>query len=146
VRDLFPIPRRASNQWTLGYVEIDVFLLFLTRFLRELRAERNIFAKEFSSSSPSISDPFMEVFLVHVVVSNSYLLLKGDANAMKAGSHEMKGMEIVLLMDPKIYSPLMTTIDYKGFQLTAVALCLIEKDSLFYGSSDAGKIPFASFQ
>ena len=67
-------------------------------------------------------------------------LYHGDHWAMKAASAELKGvMSYGNCKIPNLVTPLMALIDYRGFRLIAISLVNIDKTSLVYGSSDAGK-------
>eukprot|EP01117_Protostelium_nocturnum_P004713 TRINITY_DN1709_c0_g1_i1.p1 TRINITY_DN1709_c0_g1~~TRINITY_DN1709_c0_g1_i1.p1 ORF type:complete len:1608 (-),score=618.00 TRINITY_DN1709_c0_g1_i1:52-4875(-) len=67
-------------------------------------------------------------------------LYGGDHNAMKAASHELKGLQQYYYCGiPELRVPLMAFIDYRGWRLQAVSLLPIESDSLVYGSADGGR-------
>lgn len=63
-----------------------------------------------------------------------------DEAAAKAAGHDMKS--VVHYFEAGVEAlrfPLMALIDYRGFRMTAQALLPLGKDSLKYGSSDAGR-------
>ena len=63
----------------------------------------------------------------------------GDENAMKAASHELKGLTNYYHCGVnELHVPLMAYIDYRGFRLMALSLLPIDKQTLCYGSADAG--------
>lgn len=64
-----------------------------------------------------------------------------DANAAKAAGHEFKSSAAFFDLNlPDVQIPLMAIIDYRGFRVTATSLLPISgRDTLIYGSSDAGK-------
>eukprot|EP01091_Cochliopodium_minus_P016198 TRINITY_DN5993_c0_g1_i1.p1 TRINITY_DN5993_c0_g1~~TRINITY_DN5993_c0_g1_i1.p1 ORF type:complete len:1174 (+),score=399.27 TRINITY_DN5993_c0_g1_i1:76-3597(+) len=64
----------------------------------------------------------------------------GDAYAAKIAGHELKGLKAFFNLNfSGISFPLMSLIDYKGFRLIAVSLLPLSKNSLIYGSNDAGE-------
>lgn len=63
-----------------------------------------------------------------------------DEAAAKAAGHDLKGSIHYYNSGVKeLHVPLMAVIDYKGFRMTAQALLPLGKDSLVYGSADAGR-------
>jgi hypothetical protein len=59
----------------------------------------------------------------------------------KAAGNELRGLINLLNtrhVAPGLHFPLLALIDYRGFRLTALSLLPIHKDSIKYGSSDAG--------
>lgn len=59
--------------------------------------------------------------------------------AMKAASHELNGL--IAYYNTKmqgIHYPLMALIDYRGYRLIAMTILPISKETLIYGSADAG--------
>eukprot|EP01087_Luapelamoeba_hula_P020503 TRINITY_DN7006_c0_g1_i1.p1 TRINITY_DN7006_c0_g1~~TRINITY_DN7006_c0_g1_i1.p1 ORF type:complete len:1779 (+),score=242.57 TRINITY_DN7006_c0_g1_i1:617-5338(+) len=72
---------------------------------------------------------------------------RGDGRAMKAASHELKGLMAYMACDSKfqLRYPLMTLIDYHGFRLTASSkLPIVKSASLVYGSDTYGRTIYAS--
>lgn len=67
-------------------------------------------------------------------------IYSSDMYAMKAASHEMKGLEQFLELEKisMIRVPLMTIIDYLGFRLIALSVLPINNTTLVYGSNDSG--------
>lgn len=61
-----------------------------------------------------------------------------DEYAMKAASHELKGLESFLDFSPGVRVPLICLIDYLGFRLIALSLLPINGATLVYGSDNAG--------
>lgn len=61
-----------------------------------------------------------------------------DEYAMKAASHELKGLEQFLDFSPGVRVPLICLIDYLGFRLIALSLLPIDGSTLVYGSDNAG--------
>eukprot|EP01117_Protostelium_nocturnum_P018219 TRINITY_DN7584_c0_g1_i1.p1 TRINITY_DN7584_c0_g1~~TRINITY_DN7584_c0_g1_i1.p1 ORF type:complete len:891 (+),score=348.35 TRINITY_DN7584_c0_g1_i1:80-2752(+) len=71
---------------------------------------------------------------------DSHGIYEGDNNAMKAASHELKGLEQYLRTEiDELCVPLMAFIDYRGWRLQAVSLLPIKRESLIYGSEDGGR-------
>jgi hypothetical protein len=67
-------------------------------------------------------------------------LYKSDENAMKAASHDLKGLMAFFTTGVSaLHVPLMALIDYKGFRLQAISLLPINKSTLAYGSSDGAR-------
>lgn len=75
-------------------------------------------------------------------------LYGGDEHAMKAASHELMGLrsyyDFIAFKSSEGASPplrvgYMTLIDYRGYRLIATCLLPIGKDTLLYGSCDAGR-------
>lgn len=66
-------------------------------------------------------------------------IYSSDMYAMKAASHEMKGLEQFLELEnlSSIHVPLMTIIDYLGFRLIALSVLPIDNSTLVYGSNDS---------
>jgi hypothetical protein len=63
-----------------------------------------------------------------------------DEYAQKAAGHDLKGLiNYSLASIPGLHFPLMSLIHYMGYCLIAMSLLPIGKDSLKYGSADAGK-------
>lgn len=63
-----------------------------------------------------------------------------DEKAMKAGGHELKGLEGYFHSGvDALHCPLMVIIDFRGYRLTAMSTLPIGTDTLLYGSGDAGK-------
>ncbi len=63
-----------------------------------------------------------------------------DEAASKASGHDLKGSIHYYSTGIKgLHLPLMALIDYKGFRMTAQALLPLGKNSLVYGSADAGR-------
>jgi hypothetical protein len=63
-----------------------------------------------------------------------------DEAASKAAGHDLKGSIHYYNSGVKeLHLPLMAVIDYKGFRMTAQALLPLGKNSLIYGSADAGR-------
>lgn len=67
-------------------------------------------------------------------------LYGGDENAMKAAGHELKGLQAMYQggIALNLNFPLMAVIDYRGYRVVAEALLPISKETIIYGSSDAG--------
>jgi hypothetical protein len=53
-------------------------------------------------------------------------------------SHIIPATRCLLELGTGLNVPLMAVIDYRGFRLLAVSILPISKDTLVYGSSDAG--------
>jgi ubiquitin-protein ligase len=64
-------------------------------------------------------------------------IYKGDHNAMKSGSLELKGLMRYYGFH-KIHVPLMAIIDFRGYRLLAESKLPIGPETLHYGSADAG--------
>lgn len=62
---------------------------------------------------------------------------------MKAAAHELKSV-IRYYGNDGIHVPLMALIDYRGWRLIAMSILPLGKDTLVYGSNDAGTTVFAS--
>jgi hypothetical protein len=63
-----------------------------------------------------------------------------DEAASKAAGHDLKGTTHYYTAGIKrLCLPLMALIDYKGFRMTAQAFLPLGKQSLVYGSADAGR-------
>jgi hypothetical protein len=60
---------------------------------------------------------------------------------MKAAGHELKSLQVMYQsgISLNLNFPLMTVIDYRGYRVVAEALLPITKESIIYGSSDAGQ-------
>eukprot|EP01087_Luapelamoeba_hula_P010090 TRINITY_DN2656_c0_g1_i1.p1 TRINITY_DN2656_c0_g1~~TRINITY_DN2656_c0_g1_i1.p1 ORF type:complete len:1242 (+),score=212.82 TRINITY_DN2656_c0_g1_i1:20-3745(+) len=66
-------------------------------------------------------------------------IYNGDSNAMKSAGHELKSLNAIQqLQIPGLCFPLMCVIDYRGFRVTAMSVLPINKQTLIYGSADAG--------
>lgn len=65
---------------------------------------------------------------------------------MKAASHELKGLQCLYQagLSLGLNFPLMSVIDYRGYRVVAMSLLPISKETIIYGSSDAGKTVHAS--
>lgn len=67
---------------------------------------------------------------------------RNDEAAHKAAGHERKSLNEVLkfavMSGSRVGAPMITVVDYLGCRLTAQALLPIRRDTLIYGSSDAG--------
>ena len=60
--------------------------------------------------------------------------------AAKAAGHDLKGaVHYYNAAVPELCVPLMALIDYKGFRMSAQAFLPLGRDSLVYGSADAGR-------
>jgi hypothetical protein len=71
---------------------------------------------------------------------DSYNIYGGDEFAMKSAAHELKSLTSIIGIDnSNVRLPLMCVIDYLGYRLLAVSLLPINRDTLVYGSSDAGQ-------
>ncbi|PRP79299.1 ABC transporter B family member 11-like [Planoprotostelium fungivorum] len=67
-------------------------------------------------------------------------LYNGDHNAMKAASHELKGLQQYYYSGiPELRVPLMAYIDYRGWRLQAISLLPVGSNTLVYGSADGGR-------
>ena len=72
-------------------------------------------------------------------------LYQGDDNAMKAASHDLKGlMNYYHCAIADLHVPLMAYIDYRGFRLTAISVLPLSAGSLAYGSNDVGRTVHSS--
>eukprot|EP01132_Coremiostelium_polycephalum_P000614 gene614-763_t len=60
-----------------------------------------------------------------------------DEFSMKSGGHELKSVMRYYGCDG-IHVPLMALLDYRGFRLVAMSILPITKDTIIYGSQDAG--------
>ncbi|KAH3743334.1 Histidine kinase [Pelomyxa schiedti] len=69
-------------------------------------------------------------------------IFNGDDDlAAKAAGHELKScVRFFEASDSKIRVPLMATVDYLGYRLTACSVIPISSSTLVYGSSDGGEI------
>jgi hypothetical protein len=70
-----------------------------------------------------------------------------DHAAAKVGSHELKGSILYFNALTReehrlIGIPLVVLVDYMGFRLVAESLLPIDRNTLIYGTSDAGKTMF----
>lgn len=66
-------------------------------------------------------------------------LYGGHEWAGKAADNELRGLNQVLNLDiPRLKIPLMAIVDYRGHRVVAVSTLKISKQSLVYGTSDAG--------
>jgi hypothetical protein len=67
-------------------------------------------------------------------------LYKSDENAMKAASHDLKGLMAFFATNiADLHVPLMATIDYKGFRLQALSMLPVSRSTLAYGSCDGAR-------
>ena len=72
-------------------------------------------------------------------------LYGSDELAAKEAGHQLKGLTALFnalsshVQELKLSLPLMTTIDFRGFRMVAMSLLPITKQSLVYGSHDAGR-------
>eukprot|EP00012_Vannella_robusta_P006108 CAMPEP_0206200834 /NCGR_PEP_ID=MMETSP0166-20121206/11140_1 /ASSEMBLY_ACC=CAM_ASM_000260 /TAXON_ID=95228 /ORGANISM="Vannella robusta, Strain DIVA3 518/3/11/1/6" /LENGTH=753 /DNA_ID=CAMNT_0053619297 /DNA_START=317 /DNA_END=2574 /DNA_ORIENTATION=- len=75
-------------------------------------------------------------------------LYGSDEHAMKVACHELKGHTALVScgMVHGLKLGLMTVIDYQGSRLTAVSVLPISRDTLVYGSSDAGRVVCSSLE
>ncbi|KYQ91377.1 hypothetical protein DLAC_08332 [Tieghemostelium lacteum] len=65
---------------------------------------------------------------------------RSDEFAQKSANHEIKGLNHFMdISEGLIRFPLMTIIDYRGYRLLAISSLPIGKDTIVYGSCDAGK-------
>lgn len=67
---------------------------------------------------------------------------RADHLAAKAAGHELKGLIAMFNarhVAPRLHFPLLALIDYRGYRLIAIAWLPIHKDTLRYGSHDAGR-------
>eukprot|EP01091_Cochliopodium_minus_P008798 TRINITY_DN2050_c0_g2_i9.p1 TRINITY_DN2050_c0_g2~~TRINITY_DN2050_c0_g2_i9.p1 ORF type:complete len:1349 (-),score=401.15 TRINITY_DN2050_c0_g2_i9:136-4182(-) len=69
----------------------------------------------------------------------------GDEGAMKAAGHELNGLMTYFNQNIEgLHVPLMALIDYRGYRVTAISLLPIGKDTIVYGSFDAGNTVYDS--
>lgn len=67
-------------------------------------------------------------------------LYGSEKNAQKSAGHDLKGMVNYALANVEgLYFPMMCILQYLGFCITAMSMLPLSKDSLKYGSNDAGK-------
>lgn len=67
-------------------------------------------------------------------------LYGGDEFAQKSAEHELKGMRAYLSTGLRdLRTPLFCLVDYRGFRLIVTSKLPLGKDSLIYGSADAGR-------
>jgi hypothetical protein len=62
-----------------------------------------------------------------------------DYAAAKVAGHELKGLQAYMNAGVKeLHYPLMALVDYRGFRLIAMSILPIDRDTIVYGSADAG--------
>ena len=67
-------------------------------------------------------------------------LYGSDYAAMKVAGHELKGLQHYLSCDiPELCFPMIGLVDFLGFRLIAITLLPLGKNSMLYGTADAGK-------
>jgi hypothetical protein len=67
--------------------------------------------------------------------------------AAKVAGHDLKGVKCYFNAGvPMLRFPLVCLVDYMGFRLVAMSLLPIDRSTLVYGSSDAGKVVHADDQ
>jgi hypothetical protein len=66
-------------------------------------------------------------------------LYGGDEFAMKAASHELRGLlHVHQCQVPELFTPLMALIDYHGHRIIAMSIVPIDDTTIVYGSPDGG--------
>ena len=69
----------------------------------------------------------------HGIYGNDY------ESAMKTASHELKSFKKIISCNiPNLHVPLMATITWLGCRLTVQTIVPLTKNSIIYGSADAG--------
>jgi len=65
---------------------------------------------------------------------------RDNDSAVKASNNDMKGLTYCMINDEKQFLsfPLMALIDFQGFRMSVMTSLPLHKDSLVYGSADAG--------
>jgi hypothetical protein len=82
------------------------------------------------------------VFFKFVV--DEFGLYGGNESAAKTAKHELRGLQLYMNLAlerrvaPLMHFPLTAVIDWRGFRVLASAVLPISRDSLVYGSADAG--------
>ena len=72
-------------------------------------------------------------------MDTEHQLYKGDSNAMKSAGHELKSVISIYNCRIKgIHLALMALVDYRGFRMICSTRLPLSKNSLCYGSADAG--------
>jgi tetratricopeptide (TPR) repeat protein len=72
-------------------------------------------------------------------IDNSNLFGGDDHRASRVAGHDLLGLNCYLASNVEgIYTPLVCLVDYRGFRLVALSLLPIDRNSLIYGSDDAG--------
>jgi hypothetical protein len=83
------------------------------------------------------------VFFKFVV--DEFGLYGGNEFAAKTAKHELRGLQLFMNLTleqrvpPQMHFPLTAVIDWRGFRVLASAVLPIARDSLVYGSADAGQ-------
>ncbi|KAH3745553.1 Histidine kinase [Pelomyxa schiedti] len=83
-------------------------------------------------------------YLVHQILFkfavDSRGMYDGDENAAKVAGHELRSLShLFSCWENDIALPLMATIDYRGYRLIGITLLPIGKETLIYGSDNAGR-------
>jgi len=82
------------------------------------------------------------VFFKFVV--DEFGIYGGNESAAKTAKHELRGLQLFMNLTlerrvpPLMHYPLTAVIDWRGFRVLASAVLPITRDSLVYGSADAG--------
>lgn len=78
--------------------------------------------------------------LFKFAVDSSNIFGGDDAMAIKVAGHELKGVSAAFnAWLPDFSVPLLSLVDYRGFRLIGMTLLPISRDTLVYGSCDAGR-------
>eukprot|EP01102_Stenamoeba_stenopodia_P013206 TRINITY_DN4255_c0_g2_i1.p1 TRINITY_DN4255_c0_g2~~TRINITY_DN4255_c0_g2_i1.p1 ORF type:complete len:961 (+),score=234.00 TRINITY_DN4255_c0_g2_i1:195-3077(+) len=77
--------------------------------------------------------------LFKFAVDSADLYEGSDIPPLKVAGHELKGLINYINLDlSNVYYPMMALVDYMGFRLIAMSLLPIDKETIIYGSNDAG--------
>eukprot|EP01127_Copromyxa_protea_P018085 TRINITY_DN5615_c0_g1_i5.p1 TRINITY_DN5615_c0_g1~~TRINITY_DN5615_c0_g1_i5.p1 ORF type:complete len:1747 (+),score=336.92 TRINITY_DN5615_c0_g1_i5:29-5269(+) len=157
------IPEQSSDKdWNSEFMELQAMPDSVTKFqkIANLASDFTYAAKIYSMLI--ISERFLSKtlktiaplglggvaggskYIVHGILFKFALDEEGlygdDDNAMKAAGHELRGLMCYYNCHiPQLHLPLMCLVDYRGFRLVAMSLLPINKNTLIYGSDDAGK-------
>lgn len=137
-------PREALVRARLVRRLVHEFSLEATRIARIIVSERHL-PVEAKSIQPVDAGGIAggqkfrhgSVFIKYVIDDGLY---GGDEFAIKSAEHEIKGLRAYLQCGlAQLRTPLFCLVDYRGFRLMCTGVLPLSRDSLAYGSADAGR-------
>jgi hypothetical protein len=96
--------------------------------------------EDLAAYSLSLRNQFLVNGMFFKLSTDSSNLYGGTQWAMKAANHEIKGLRAYLSCGiQELLIPMAALFDYLGFRVLAFSLLPINRSTLIYGSSNAGK-------